>query len=54
MVQLREVLAALIIFVATYLFLAGAEMPFLALDRPLTFRDGNGQMLAGSKRATFS
>ena len=34
MVQLREVLAALIIFVATYLFLAGAELPFLRLDRP--------------------
>jgi len=34
MVQLREVLAALIIFVATYLFLAGAELPFLKLDRP--------------------
>src|SRR5439155_19518287 len=34
MVQLREVLAALIIFVATYLFLAGAELPFLNLDRP--------------------
>jgi len=29
-----EVLAALIIFVATYLFLAGAELPFLRLDRP--------------------
>jgi len=28
------VLAALIIFVATYLFLAGAELPFLRLDRP--------------------
>jgi len=28
------VLAALIIFVATYLFLAGAELPFLKLDRP--------------------
>jgi len=28
------VLAALIIFVATYLFLAGAELPFLNLDRP--------------------
>ena len=27
-------LAALIIFVATYLFLAGAEIPFLKLDRP--------------------
>ena len=26
--------AALIIFVATYLFLAGAELPFLKLDRP--------------------
>jgi Na+/H+ antiporter NhaD/arsenite permease-like protein len=34
MVQLREVLAALVIFVATYLFLAGAELPFLKLDRP--------------------
>ncbi len=34
MVQLREVLPALIIFVATYLFLAGAELPFLKLDRP--------------------
>lgn len=34
MLQLREVLAALIIFVATYLFLAGAELPFLKLDRP--------------------
>ncbi|HZX65905.1 MAG TPA: hypothetical protein VFE76_10950, partial [Myxococcales bacterium] len=28
------VLAALIIFCATYLFLAGAEVPFLKLDRP--------------------
>jgi len=28
------VAAALIIFVATYLFLAGAELPFLKLDRP--------------------
>jgi len=27
-------IAALVIFCATYLFLAGAEMPFLALDRP--------------------
>ena len=27
-------LAALVIFVATYLFLAGAELPFLRLDRP--------------------
>ncbi len=27
-------IAALIIFVATYLFLAGAEVPFLKLDRP--------------------
>jgi len=27
-------IAALIIFCATYLFLAGAEVPFLALDRP--------------------
>jgi Na+/H+ antiporter NhaD/arsenite permease-like protein len=34
MLQLREVLAALIIFVATYLFLAGTELPFLKLDRP--------------------
>ncbi len=34
MLQLGEVLAALIIFVATYLFLAGAELPFLKLDRP--------------------
>ena len=34
MLHLREVLAALIIFVATYLFLAGAELPFLKLDRP--------------------
>ena len=34
MPSLREVLAALIIFVATYLFLAGAELPFLKLDRP--------------------
>ena len=34
MLQLREVLAALVIFVATYLFLAGAELPFLKLDRP--------------------
>jgi Na+/H+ antiporter NhaD/arsenite permease-like protein len=34
MLQLREVLAALIIFVATYVFLAGAELPFLKLDRP--------------------
>jgi Na+/H+ antiporter NhaD/arsenite permease-like protein len=28
------VIAALVIFVATYLFLAGAEVPFLKLDRP--------------------
>jgi Na+/H+ antiporter NhaD/arsenite permease-like protein len=28
------VITALIIFVATYLFLAGAELPFLKLDRP--------------------
>jgi Na+/H+ antiporter NhaD/arsenite permease-like protein len=34
MVELREVLEALIIFVATYLFLAGTELPFLKLDRP--------------------
>src|SRR3954469_20724400 len=27
-------IAALVIFCATYLFLAGAEVPFLALDRP--------------------
>src|SRR5438270_12024473 len=27
-------LTALVIFCATYLFLAGAEVPFLALDRP--------------------
>ncbi len=27
-------IAALVIFVATYLFLAGAELPFLKLDRP--------------------
>ncbi|MFL5438015.1 MAG: anion transporter, partial [Myxococcales bacterium] len=27
-------LPALIIFCATYLFLAGAEVPFLKLDRP--------------------
>ncbi|TMB05549.1 MAG: anion transporter, partial [Deltaproteobacteria bacterium] len=27
-------MAALIIFLATYLFLAGAELPFLKLDRP--------------------
>src|ERR1700716_4004730 len=30
---IREVLAASIIFIATYLFLAGAELPFLKLDR---------------------
>src|SRR5207245_8668007 len=29
-----EMLEALIIFVATYLFLAGTELPFLKLDRP--------------------
>jgi Na+/H+ antiporter NhaD/arsenite permease-like protein len=34
MLDLGEVLAALIIFLATYLFLAGAELPFLKLDRP--------------------
>jgi len=34
MLQVREVIAALIIFIATYLFLAGAELPFLELDRP--------------------
>jgi len=34
MLQVREVLAALIIFIATYLFLAGTELPFLKLDRP--------------------
>ena len=34
MVDSVEVLAAVVIFVATYLFLAGAELPFLRLDRP--------------------
>jgi len=34
MLQVGEVLAALIIFIATYLFLAGAALPFLKLDRP--------------------
>ena len=34
MLQLGEVATALIIFLATYLFLAGAELPFLKLDRP--------------------
>jgi Na+/H+ antiporter NhaD/arsenite permease-like protein len=34
MLEVGEVLAALIIFVATYLFLVGAELPFLKLDRP--------------------
>src|SRR5438105_15320388 len=34
MVQVGEMLEALIIFVATYLFLAGAELPLLKLDRP--------------------
>src|SRR5438105_14760387 len=34
MVQVGEMLEALIIFIATYLFLAGAELPFLKLDRP--------------------
>ena len=34
MLQLREVLAASIIFIATYVFLIGAELPFLKLDRP--------------------
>ena len=34
LVSHSEVLAALIIFVATYLFLAGTELPFLKLDRP--------------------
>src|SRR5207302_4714891 len=34
MVQVGEVLEALIIFVATYIFLAGTELPFLKLDRP--------------------
>jgi Na+/H+ antiporter NhaD/arsenite permease-like protein len=34
MLNLREVLPALIIFVATYLFIAGTELPFLKLDRP--------------------
>ena len=34
MVTFGEVLTALIIFVATYVFLIGAEIPFLKLDRP--------------------
>ena len=34
MVESREVLTALVIFVATYVFLVGAEIPFLKLDRP--------------------
>ena len=34
MLDSREVLTALIIFLATYLFLAGTELPFLKLDRP--------------------
>src|SRR5205807_5332443 len=29
-----EVLIALVIFIATYVFLIGAELPFLKLDRP--------------------
>ena len=32
--RLADLIAALIIFLATYLFLAGAELPFLKLDRP--------------------
>jgi Na+/H+ antiporter NhaD/arsenite permease-like protein len=34
MLELREVLTALLIFIATYAFLIGAEIPFLKLDRP--------------------
>ena len=34
MMNLREMLPALVIFVATYLFIAGTELPFLKLDRP--------------------
>ena len=34
MLNLREVVAALVIFIATYLFIAGTELPFLKLDRP--------------------
>ena len=34
MLHLREVITALVIFIATYLFLAGTELPFLKLDRP--------------------
>ncbi len=34
MIDLREVVTALVIFIATYVFLIGAELPFLKLDRP--------------------
>jgi len=34
MLDLCEVLTALVIFIATYVFLIGAELPFLKLDRP--------------------
>ncbi|HUJ24780.1 MAG TPA: SLC13 family permease [Myxococcales bacterium] len=34
MLTFGEVLTALVIFVATYLFIAGTELPFLKLDRP--------------------
>ncbi len=34
MVTFREVVTALVIFIATYVFLIGAEIPFLKLDRP--------------------
>src|SRR5207237_5838937 len=30
----RSMATALVIFIATYLFLAGTELPFLKLDRP--------------------
>jgi Na+/H+ antiporter NhaD/arsenite permease-like protein len=34
MLDVDEVLTALVIFIATYVFLIGAELPFLKLDRP--------------------
>ena len=34
MINLREMITALVIFIATYVFLIGAELPFLKLDRP--------------------
>lgn len=46
MVDVREVLPALVIFVATYVFLIGAEIPFLKLDRPGGALAGAAAMVA--------